>query len=107
MVQVIEFSKGLPPPHPEESFYTNFLMATANGAKSTLRTQTAVTIGGYKGFEAVSDREDGKSALMDVVIVNNRIFLIMSAGGKEHSSSANALDFRDSFRLLDAATSSK
>jgi hypothetical protein len=73
------------------------------GSGSSLRRKGAApaTIADRLGYEAILDDGRGKlSHLLDIVAAGDRIYLLISAGPKDHATSDEAKRFRDSFRLL-------
>jgi hypothetical protein len=75
--------------------------AFAYGSNTRVRTKMAKLIDQRPGYEAVA--EDGRGAnnhLINLVANGDRIYMIISAGPKNHAKSDDADRFRDGFRLL-------
>lgn len=99
-VVVFEYPQGKGP-SPDNDTYVKLVNAYAKGSETRLRKRGAATIAGYSGFEAISDDRKGKlSHLIDVVPSGDRIYMLVTAGPKDHATSDDATRFRDSFRLL-------
>jgi hypothetical protein len=104
-VVVFEYPDGKGP-KPDNDAYVKLVNAYAKGSDSRVRKRGAATIAGYPGFEAISDDGKGKlSHLIDVIPAGDRIYMLVTAGGRGHATDDDAVRFRDSFRLLDDETS--
>jgi hypothetical protein len=100
-VVVFEYPDGKGP-KPDNDAYVKLVNAYAKGSDSRVRKRGAATIAGYPGFEAISDDGKGKlSHLIDVIPAGDRIYMLVTAGGRGHATDDDAVRFRDSFRLLD------
>ena len=76
--------------------------AYAKESESKVRKRGPKTIAGRDGFEAITD--DGKSKvnhLVSIVPAGDRIYMLVTAGGKAHATGDDAARFRDSFRLIE------
>jgi hypothetical protein len=104
-VVVFEYPAGKGP-SPDNDTYVKLVSAYAKGSDSRVRKRGAATIAGHQGFEAISDDRKAKlSHLIDVIPDGDRIYMLVTAGGRNHATDAAAERFRDSFRLLDDETS--
>jgi hypothetical protein len=100
-IAVLEFGAGYAAPAANAEIYDKLAQGYANGSNSTLRTQHPRTIAGYPGIEAVSDDDkNDMHHLIDLVIANNRVYIVVSAGPKGHETSPEANRFRDSFAVI-------
>jgi len=97
---------GALPKAPDQQYYQGVAKAYADSGKCTLRDPQSVVIAGYPAFEAACDHEKGNILdlelhhLMDIVVVGDRLYLILSTGPKGHETTDDAKRFRDSFKLL-------
>jgi hypothetical protein len=99
-VVVFEYPDGKGP-SPDKDALVKLANAYAKGSESRLRKRGPATIAGRSGFEAIADDSKGKlSHLIDVVPAGDRIYMLVTAGGKSHATGDDAVRFRDSFRLL-------
>jgi hypothetical protein len=101
-VVVLEYPQGKAPNPPSGDYFYGVALAYAKGSGSRLRKKGPATIAGRPGYEAITD-EGGKGKLnhlLDIVPAGDRVYLLISAGPKNHASSDDAERFRDSFRLL-------
>jgi hypothetical protein len=99
-VVVFEYPEGKGP-SPGNDTYLKLVNAYAKGSESRLRKRGPATVAGHPGFEAISDDAKGKlSHLIDVVPSGDRIYMLVTAGPKNHAGGDDAERFRDSFRLL-------
>jgi hypothetical protein len=100
-VVVFEYPAGKGP-NPDNDTYVKLVNAYAKGSESRVRKRGAATIAGHQGFEAISDDAKGKlSHLIDVIPAGDRIYMLVTAGGRGHATDDDAVRFRDSFRLLE------
>ena len=100
-VVVFEYPAGKAPNPPDTDFYVKLVNAYAKGSESRLRKRGPATIAGHSGFEAIADDGKGKlNHLVDVVPAGDRIYMLATAGPKNHATGDDAARFRDSFRLL-------
>ncbi len=87
---------------PANQNWEKLVEAYASGSASKVRTQRPAMLAGYPGVEAITDNEASDlSSLLNLVLVGNRLYQVVSVGPKGHESSADAYRFRDSFRLLE------
>jgi hypothetical protein len=99
-VVVFEYPEGKGP-KPDKDSFVKLVNAYAKGSESRLRKRGPATIAGRSGFEAIADDSKGKlSHLIDVIPAGDRIYMLVTAGGKAHATGGDAVRFRDSFRLL-------
>ena len=104
-VVVFEYPAGKGP-SPDNDSYVKLVNAYAKGSESRVRKRGPATIAGRSGFEAIADDSKGKlSHLIDVVPAGDRIYMLVTAGGRGHASGDDAERFRDSFQLLGGADS--
>jgi hypothetical protein len=81
--------------------WTKLVEAYARGSNSKVRSQNPATVVGHAGVEAITDGDsDNLTSLVDLALVGNRLYQIVSVGPKGHETSADAFRFRDSFRLV-------
>jgi hypothetical protein len=107
-VVVFEYPAGKAPNPPATDFYVKLVNAYAKGSESRLRKRGPATIAGHSGFEAIADDGKGKfNHLVDVVPAGDRIYMLATAGPKNHATGDDAARFRDSFRLLGDETQSQ
>jgi hypothetical protein len=100
-VVVFEYPAGKGP-SPDKDSFVKLVNAYAKGSESRLRKRGPATIAGRSGFEAIADDSKGKlSHLIDVIPAGDRIYMLVTAGGKAHATGDDAVRFRDSFRLLE------
>jgi hypothetical protein len=100
-VVVFEYPEGKGP-SPDKDAFVKLVNAYAKGSESRLRKRGPATIAGRSGFEAIADDAQGKlSHLIDVIPAGDRIYMLVTAGGKAHATGDDAVRFRDSFRLLE------
>jgi hypothetical protein len=105
-VVVFEYPAGKGP-RPDNDAYVKLVNAYAKGSESRVRKRGPATIAGRQGFEAISDDSKGKlSHLINVIPAGDRIYMLVTAGGRGHATSDDAERFRDSFRLLEDETAS-
>jgi hypothetical protein len=100
-VVVFEYLEGKGP-SPDKDSFVKLVNAYAKGSESRLRKRGPATIAGRSGFEAIADDSTGKlSHLIDVIPAGDRIYMLVTAGGKAHATGDDAVRFRDSFRLIE------
>jgi hypothetical protein len=100
-VVVFEYPEGRGP-KPDNDAYVKLVNAYAKGSESRVRKRGPAAIAGHQGFEAISDDSKGKlSHLIDVIPDGDRIYMLVTAGGRGHATGDDAERFRDSFRLLE------
>ncbi|MGH6734847.1 MAG: hypothetical protein ACRECX_02035 [Methyloceanibacter sp.] len=100
-VVVFEYPEGRAPNPPKPDYFTKVIDAYTKGSGTRVRSKQARTIDGRPGYEAQA--EDGRGTLnhlIDIVANGDRIYMLVTAGPKNHAKSEDALRFRDSFRLL-------
>ncbi|MGZ5863493.1 MAG: hypothetical protein ACXWKB_09480 [Methyloceanibacter sp.] len=100
-VVVLEYPEGKAPNPPDNEYYLKVASAYAKGSQARLRKKGAATIAEHAGYEAIVDDGKGKlNHLLDIVPVGDRVYLLISAGPKNHATGDDAEHFRDSFRVL-------
>ncbi len=100
-VVVFEYPAGKAPSPIDTDYYVRLVNAYAKGSESRLRKRGPATVAGRPGFEAIADDGKGKlNHLVDVVPAGDRIYMLATAGPKNHATDDDAERFRDSFRLL-------
>lgn len=100
-VVVFEYPDGKAPSRLDNDYYVRLVNAYAKGSESRLRKRGPATIAGRSGFEAIADDGKGKlNHLIDIVPAGNRIYMLATAGSRNHATGDDAERFRDSFRLL-------
>jgi predicted Zn-dependent protease len=82
--------------------FAEMVNAYAKDSESRIRKKGSKTIANRDGYEAiVDDKAKGKlSHLIDIVPDGDRVYMVISAGPKNHAAGDAAEQFRDSFRLL-------
>jgi predicted Zn-dependent protease len=107
-VVVFEYPAGKAPGQLDNDYYVKLVNAYAKGSESRLRKREPATVAGRSGFEAIADDGKGKlNHLVDVVPAGDRIYMLATAGPKNHATGDDAARFRDSFRLLADAPQSQ
>jgi len=100
-VVVFEYPEGRAPNPPRPDYYTKVIKAYAKGSDTRVRKKAPRIIDQRPGYEAMAETGRGKADhLVDIVANGDRIYMLVSAGGKGHAKGKNAKQFRDSFRLL-------
>jgi hypothetical protein len=100
-VVVFEYPAGKAPSPIDTDYYVRLVNAYAKGSESRLRKRGPATVAGRPGFEAIADDGKGKlNHLVDVVPAGDRIYMLATAGPKNHATDDDSERFRDSFRLL-------
>jgi hypothetical protein len=100
-VVVFEYPAGKGPNPPDADYYLKVVNAYAKGSDTRVRRKAAATIAERKGYEAMTQDAAGKfTHLIDIVPGGDRIFMVVSAGPKNHFKSEDAVRFRDSFRVI-------
>jgi hypothetical protein len=100
-VVVFEYPAGKAPRQLDTDYYVKLVNAYAKGSESRLRKRGSTTMAGRPGFEAIADDAKGKlNHLVDIVPAGDRIYMLATAGPKNHATGDDAMRFRDSFRLL-------
>lgn len=100
-IVVFEYPEGRAPNPPTQDYFKKVVEAYAKGSNTKLRTKTPIRINRRPGFEAKAEDQRGKlNHLITIVANGDRIYMLISAGPKSHAKSLDALQFRDSFRLL-------
>lgn len=100
-VVVFEYPEGRAPNPPKTDYFTKVIEAYAKGSDTRVRNKDSKFIDGRPGYEVIA--EDGKGKLNHLVTLvanGDRVYMIVSAGPKGHAKSEDAVQFRDSFRLL-------
>jgi hypothetical protein len=107
-VVVFEYPAGKAPSRLDNDYYVKLVNAYAKGSEARLRQRGPATVGGRSGFEAIADDGKGKlNHLVDIVPAGNRIYMLATAGPRNHATGDDAEHFRDSFRLLGEETQSQ
>lgn len=102
-VVVFEYPEGKAPNPPDQEYFANVVTAYAKGSESRVRKKGPAEIAGRPGYEASA--EDAKRKIshrLSLVPAGDRIFMVVSAGPRNHAAGEDAENFRDSFRLLGA-----
>jgi len=104
-VTVFEYPAGKAPSRIDNDYYVRLVNAYAKGSEARLRKRGPVTVAGRSGFEAIADDGKGKlNHLVDILPAGNRIYILATAGPRNHATGDDAERFRDSFRLLGEET---
>ena len=107
-VVVFEYPAGKAPSRLDNDYYVRLVNAYAKGSEARLRKRGPVTVAHRSGFEAIADDGKGKlNHLVDIVPAGNRIYMLATAGPRNHATGDDAERFRDSFRLLGEETQSQ
>ncbi len=107
-VVVFEYPAGKAPSRLDNDYYVKLVNAYAKGSEARLRKRGPATVAGRSGFEAIADDGKGKlNHLVDIVPAGNRIYMLATAGPRNHATGDDAEHFRDSFRLLGEETQSQ
>ena len=100
-IVVFEYPEGRAPSPPKPDYFDKVVAAYAKGSDTRVRKKESTTIDGRRGYEAMAEDGRGKrNHLVDLVANGDRVYMIISAGGKGHSQSDDAKRFRNGFRLL-------
>jgi hypothetical protein len=100
-VVVFEYPAGKAPNPPDADYYVKVVNAYAKGSETRVRKKAVATIAERKGYEAMTQDAAGKyTHLVDIVPGGDRIYMVVSAGPKNHFKGEDALRFRDSFRVI-------
>lgn len=101
-VVVLEYPAGKAPKETSQDLFGEMVAAYAKDSESRIRKKGSKTIANRDGYEAiVDDKAKGKlSHLIDIVPDGDRVYMVISAGPKNHAAGEAAEQFRDSFRLL-------
>lgn len=100
-VVVLEYPAGKAPKSPGRGLFSQMVEAYARDSESRVRKKGAKQIGERDGYEAIADDAKGRlSHLLALVPSGDRIYMLISAGPRDHATSADAQRFRDSFRVL-------
>lgn len=100
-VVVFEYPEGKAPNPPNAAYFSKVVTAYAKGSDTRVRKKGPTLIDRRQGFEAVA--EDGRGKLnhrIEIVANADRIYMLVTAGPKNHANSEDAKRFRESFRLL-------
>jgi hypothetical protein len=98
---VFEYPEGRAPNPPDRDYFEKVVSGYAKGSDAKIRRKTPLSIDRRPGFEAKAEDGRGKlNHLVTMVANGDRVYMLISAGPKGHATSASALRFRDSFRLL-------
>jgi hypothetical protein len=99
LVSIVHMEKGTGPKNPDQKYFQNLLRNYTEGSGTTLRTSRPATIAGKGGIEGISDV--GNSAhQIQIMAAGDRIYMVIYVGPKGQEESADAVRFRNSFRLL-------
>jgi hypothetical protein len=100
-IVVFEYPEGKAPQPPSTDYFLKIVSAYAKGSETRVRQKGPITIDRRQAYEAMAEDAKGKlNHLIDVIPNGDRVYLLVSAGPKGHAKSADAVRFRDSFRLL-------
>jgi hypothetical protein len=100
-VVVFEYPAGKAPNPPDGEYYLKVVNAYAKGSDTRVRRKAAATIAERNGYEAMTQDAAGKfTHLVDIVPGRDRVYMVVSAGPKNHFKSEEAVRFRDSFRVI-------
>ena len=102
-VMIRQYEPGTLPKTPDQAYLVERVKEFAAGSETKARTPASRVISGHPALEAVTD-DEAKNIhyLIDVLAVDDRLYVILSGGPQGHEASADALRFRDSFRLTAA-----
>lgn len=101
IVSVVDLPPANAPANPDAAYFGRLVEAYASGSGSKVRTQRPATLVGHSGVEAITDdTEHNLYWLVNLTLVGNRLYMVISGGPKGHEASPDAYRFRDSFRLL-------
>lgn len=100
-VVVFEYPEGRAPNPPKPDYFEKVVDAYAKGSNTRVRSESAKTVDGRPGYEAVAEDSRGKlNHAIDLVANGDRIYMVISAGPSGHAKSEDAERFRTGFRLL-------
>lgn len=100
LVSVITFPAGGGPKSPDEAYFKRLVDNYAEGSRSKLRSTRTVQMAGYPGMEGLTDGESNVSHMVDVTAIADRVYLLVYVGVKGQEQGADAVRFRDSFKLI-------
>jgi hypothetical protein len=102
-IGAITYPAGSLPAKPDQAFYAKLTKAYAGGAECKVSDEGSVTIEGHPGYEAVCDNSSGKDThhLLDILVIGQRLYMIVSAGPGKHPTGAAAQRFANSFKLIE------
>lgn len=100
IIVMFDYPSGTLPRNPSTNYLSDRIKDFAKGSGTVVRSQYPVTIAGRPGMEAITD-DDAQNIhyLLDILVVGNRMFALLSGGGKGHETSDDAIRFRNAFRL--------
>jgi hypothetical protein len=101
-IVVLEYPVGKGPKASIQNLFADMVAAYAKDSDSRIRKRGAKTLADRDGYEAIlDDKSRGKlSHLVDLIPDGDRLYMVISAGPKNHADGDSAEQFRDSFRLL-------
>jgi hypothetical protein len=100
-VVVFEYPEGRAPNPPKPDYFEKVVAAYAKGSDTRVRAERTKTIDGRPGYGAMAEDSNGKrNHLITLVANGDRVYMLVSAGPKDHANSEDAERFRNGFRLL-------
>ena len=98
LVSVVHMEKGTGPKKPDLKYFQDLMKNYTEGSDTKLRTSRAATIAGKPGIDGIADT--GNSAhQVQILASGDRIYMVIYVGPKGQENSADAIRFRNSFRL--------
>lgn len=99
LVSVVHMEKGTGSKNPDQKYFQNLMKNYTDGSKTTLRTSKPATIAGKPGIDGISDA--GNSAhQVQIMATGDRVYMVIYVGPKGQENSADAIRFRNSFKLI-------
>lgn len=101
IIMMFDYPAGTLPRNPDEKYWTGRAQDFATGSGTVVRRQNLITLAGRGGVEAVTSNDaQNFYYLLDMTLLGDRLYALVSGGAKGHESSTDAIRFRDSFRLI-------
>lgn len=99
LISVVHMEKGTGPKKPDDKYFQNLMKNYTDGSGTTLRTSKAATVAGKPGIDGISDA--GNSAhQVQIMATGDRVYMVIYVGPKGQENSADAIRFRNSFKLI-------
>jgi hypothetical protein len=99
LVSVIHMEKGTGPKNPDQKYFQNLIKNYAEGSTTTVRTSKLATIAGKPGIDGISDTANSAHQVQ-ILVAGDRVYMVIYVGPKGQENSADAVRFRNSFKLI-------
>lgn len=99
LVSVIQMAKGSGPKKLDHAYFQGLMKNYAEGSKTAMRSTRMTTLAGQPAMEGITDAPEA-AHLVNLTAAGDRVFMVVYVAPKGEETGADAVRFRDSFKLL-------